>query len=190
MRFPRFAAAATLIALAASISVPAQGADVLLHFVPLVGMEEVRLDLPIPRPRNRFVFGASISGGYPLLSLELEYLHGSSSDTFPEQSLVVSDSADRLKFGTRTEFRIGTQFAPILRLGFQGTSDSQSEVQNGFTTTTSSTIYFRPYVAAGLSFRVADKHAINTELTAVINDASDFTATEYQLTIGYQSRFP
>src|SRR3954466_3399663 len=72
---------------------------------PIVGYEQVQQVLPTRHSVNRLMYGARLSLGILILSIESEYTHSTVTETFTNMSQV--DTGDRLKVGLRSGFPLG-----------------------------------------------------------------------------------
>jgi hypothetical protein len=171
------------------VSSAAHAAPIFLTVEPLVGYERVQKILPTEHTTSRLMYGARLTFGFPLLSLESEYTRGSDSETFSNPEQTLKDTDDKVKLGLRSSIRLSSIFSLQARGGGQAKRNTHEVTQNGTTTSTTSPIVYRPYAGAGLSATLASRFVLTGGITAVFNDFPNMSKNEYQTTLGFSIKF-
>ena len=86
---------------------------------PVVGYERVQKLVPTAHTSDRLVYGARLTLGVPLLSVEAEYLRGTDTEAFPSNDLTTIDTDDKIKVGLRSRLALGSLLSFTLRAGGQ-----------------------------------------------------------------------
>src|SRR6185503_13887742 len=129
-------------------------------------------------------YGARVRGGVPLVAVEAEYTRGTDTEDFPADSLQTKDSADKLKLGLRSGFRLSSLLGASARAGVQASQNTHEETRSSVTSSVIEPVKYKPYAGAGLDFNLSSK------ITVVFNDIHDLGQNEYQTTAGFAVRFP
>ena len=152
---------------------------------PIVGYERVQEIVPKPHTKDRLTYGARATAGLPIISLEVEYTQGQSSEDFrPSPDLMTKDSAQNLKVGARTKIPLTSMIHAIGRAGVQATKDHHEETVGGVTTAVDQPIVYKPYAGVGFSVGLTPKIAATGEIVAVFNKWPDMSQNNYQTTVG------
>jgi hypothetical protein len=138
---------------------------------------------------QQFVYGARVRAGILILSAEGEYTHGTNAENFADQGLTINDTDDKIKLGLRSDLRLGSLLSAHLRAGGEAHQDHRVQTLNGVSTTTDITVY-HPYAGAGASVKLTSNFSATADAVAVIPSISDMSQNEYQVTAGFDIRFP
>lgn len=172
---------------------PAAHADIAglsLKIEPIIGYEIVQKFVPTNHTSSRLIYGARVTGGFLILSLESEYTHGTDSETFPAQSLSTTDTADKLKIGLRSGYRLGALLSLYARGGVQATQNRHDQTQSGVSTSSLDPIIYRPYAGADFNFDLGSKISATAGVVVVFNNINDMSKNEYQTVAGLSAHFP
>jgi len=154
---------------------------------PLVGFELDEKNVPTPHTHLSLMYGARVTGGYRVLSGEVEGTRSTSREDFVLPTLSVEDTTDRVKLGVRSTHSLTKNdlISVMGRFGGEASRTKHSETQNGATTTTTGPLYCRPYIGAGVSTSLFHGFALNAEGVAVI-DPKNLKNNSYQATVSLQ----
>ncbi|NBX67559.1 MAG: porin family protein [Proteobacteria bacterium] len=157
---------------------------------PIVGYERNQLLVPTPHTKDRLVYGARATYGFSILSVEAEYLRGSSTETFPIQDLTTKDTSDKIKVGLRTGVDILSLLNIYARAGCQGNQNRHEETSAGVTTVTKESVKYHPYGGAGIRLRLGRNLRATGDLTTVFRDFPNMNNNDYQITAGFVVQVP
>ena len=161
-----------------------------LGIEPVGGYERVQRLAPTAHTKDRLVYGARITAGVLSLRGELEYLRATDTESFTDQDLSTTDTADKAKLGLRSQISFFRLLALYARLGAQATKNRHVETTGGQTTTTDQAITYNPYLGVGLRIGLGSKLNLNGDITAVIKDTSNLSNNEFQAMAGLSVRLP
>jgi len=176
----------------AVITSPAQAHDLALHVSPILGYEFVNKNAPYPHTHGRLVYGAIVTAGIPLVSLEGEYTHGTDSEVFTSPyNLATTDISDRYRVGIRSEYSFAALISAHLRGGAEAIQNQHQEYQSGVQTINrqDQTMY-HPYAGAGAAFTLTNKIQVTFDVVATIPNINDLTQNEYETSAGLNIHFP
>jgi hypothetical protein len=159
-----------------------------LNIEPIVGYEKVQQLLPSPHSTNRLFYGARVTAGLLLLSLEGEYNHGEKEEVFG--NMTQKNIGDKVKVGLRSGFTLGPLLRFYLRGGVQASQERTEQTVDSDTTVTYGPIAYKPYAGASLRLALTRKLTASADVVAVIRDMNNFEQNEYQTTAGFAIRFP
>lgn len=179
----------TLILLVAVLSPKGARADAFtLQLEPIIGYERVQEFLPTTHSVNRFIYGASLTAGYLILSAEAVYTHGETQETYPD--LTQASAGDRLKIGLRSGTRLLGLLTVYLRGGMQASQDQTTQIKDGITTTHFRPMEFHPYVGAGARLQLSTKIHASIDVVTTVKDINQLEQNEYQISAGFGIRLP
>jgi hypothetical protein len=161
-----------------------------LHVEPIVGVNWTQRTVPTPHVTGEFVYGGRVSAGVPLLSLEAEYTHGVSQETYLSPDLQIRDTDDRGKLGLVSEAGLGGPMSGHLRAGAQASRNKHEETTAGVTSVLENPVHYDPYAGAGFRFSLTPQTYFSADLTVVFNDVHDMSKNEYQTSAGFAIRLP
>ena len=157
---------------------------------PVIGYERVQLLAPTPHTKDRLVYGARATYGFSFLSIEAEYLHSNSSESFPLEGLSTKDTAEKIKAGLRSGIDLLGLLNFYGRLGCQASRNRHEETEAGVTVSTYEPIRYHPYAGAGLRVRLGRNLRATGDVTTVFHDFPNMNQNEYQATAGFVVQFP
>ncbi len=170
-------------------SAPAQAA-VGFGIEPVVGYERTQSLIPTAHSRDGLLYGARLTLGVLLLSLEAEYLRGTDNETFPANDLTIKDTSDKAKVGLRSTFSLGGILSAFLRGGGQASRLKHEELTSGSDTVTNTPITYHPYFGVGLGARLGHSFMLTADVTTVFHNFPSMNDNEYQATAGLTVHFP
>ena len=157
---------------------------------PVVGYEQTQILLPTPHTTTRLTYGATATVGVLLISGEAQYLHGSSSETYPDLGLTQTHTTDRIRLGLRSGIRLGSLLTVFFRGGAEGSQERIDQTVGGVLTTSIYPLTIRPYAGVGARASLGGKIYATADVTAVIVSLSDLTQTQYTATAGFGISLP
>ncbi|MBI2712691.1 MAG: hypothetical protein HYX41_07560 [Bdellovibrio sp.] len=161
-----------------------------INLEPIIGYEQVQVVLPTPHSTSRLIYGASATFGVLLLSGELQYTHGTSSESYPTLGLTQTDVGDRARGGIRSGFRLGPLLTLFVRGGVEAYQERIDQTLNGVTTTTIIPITISPYVGAGARASLGGKLYATADVVATIVNINDLTQNRYTASAGVGVQLP
>lgn len=159
-----------------------------LSIQPIVGFERVQKLEPTPYSTSRFIYGARINYGPPIISAELEVTRGQDSKTFPEQNLRVEEEVTNIMGGARSSHNFGGLLDVYLRAGGHTRKSKLTQTRDSATVTRRPASYVSPYVGTGASVNVLNIFTLNAGLTVLFTDRPESGDREYQTTLGFGLR--
>jgi hypothetical protein len=169
---------------------PAAAAGFGLTLEPIIGYERVQKLIPDPHYTTRMLYGARMTFGFLILSVEGELTRSNDEEAFTSQDLATKDVTDKLRAGLRSGFRMGSLLQLHIRGGGQASRNHHEETRAGVTSTSEDPLVVKPYLGAGLRAALAPKIYGTAEVVTVIRDLNDLQQNEYQLTAGFSIRLP
>jgi hypothetical protein len=135
---------------------------------PLFGIETVYRDYPSAHLQTRSMYGARLSLGVDIFSIETEYTKASDTEDYSTAPEKVKTDDERLKLGFSSTYRPGIVHFTA-RAGAQATKSTRETTSGGVTTTKEQPIEYNPYAGAsmGLNWNVV---SINLSSTVVFRD--------------------
>ena len=161
-----------------------------INLTPILGYEFVDKYTPTPHTHGRFIYGAVITVGYPLIALESQYTHGSDSETFLQPlGFTTTDTSDRIKLGLRSSYNLNRAVSGHLRGGAESNQTQHQEFLGGAQTVNQTTTVYHPYVGVGLGIWVTSWLQLNGEALGTIVNVNDLSQNEYETSVGVAFRF-
>lgn len=162
-----------------------------LDVSPIVGYDREQKLVPTAHTSDHVVYGARVTLGVPLMSLEAEYRTGRDNESFPESDLETTDTIQKAKLGLRSRLRLSNMLSFIARGGVQGKTSRHVEESGGATTVDETIpLVYKPYAGAGLRIGLSSKIAFTAEVVAVFNKFPDMNQNEYETTAGITVHLP
>lgn len=162
-----------------------------LGLEPIIGYERVQKLVPTEHTNDRLVYGARLTLGFPLLSLEGEYTQSKDTETFTDQGLVVKDSAQKLKVGLRSTVSLTMALKAFARGGMQATRNEHTEETNGVQTAYSKEPErWDPYAGAGFKVAIGRKLSLTGDVVAVFKQWPNMKKNEYLTSVGFEIKVP
>lgn len=152
---------------------------------PIVGYERQQKLYPTPHRRDVLVYGALVTLGVPLLSVESEYLHSMDTETSTSPAFTNKETIDKVKVGGRSTVRLVGFLYAWARLGVQAKRIRTERTVGGVTTTSENPVDWDPYAGAGLRAKISPMFAFDAGVTVIFNDWPDMNRNEYALTAGF-----
>lgn len=160
-----------------------------LDIEPIIGYEMNQKFTPTQHTTNRMTYGARVTLGVILMSIEAEYTRGTDTETFPDIATTIKDTDDKIKLGLRSALG-PSRMKIIARGGVQAKQNINETTVSGTMTKTTSPVTYKPYAGAGLRIGLGAKIALTGGVTAVFNDFPDMEKNDYQTTLGLSIKFP
>ena len=135
-------------------------ANMQLEISPIIAYEKIQILRPTVHSKERFSYGASISTGIPLVSIEGTYLQGQSTDKFPlpEDPSAIKVTTQRAMVGLKSEIRFFSLMSFVARAG--GHALRQTELETFLDGSSAKHIEpdkISPYAGAGFIFNFFGK---------------------------------
>ena len=180
-----------LSALTSASAFAGKGGGLSIGLEPIVGFERVQKIVPTEHTADRLVYGARLTLGFPLLSLEGEYTQANDTETFADQGLVIKDAAQKLKVGLRSTATLTKAVKAFVRGGMQATRNTHTETTNGTVTLTEKQPEkWNPYAGAGFKVALGQKLALTGDVVAVFKKWPDMKKNEYLTSVGFEIKVP
>ncbi len=157
---------------------------------PVIGYQRSQKLVPTPHTKDGLTYGARLTAGVPLISLEAEYLRGNDSEWFPDLDLTVKDESDKAKLGLRSTFPLVGFLSAFVRGGGQASRYKHTEVTGGVSAESTTPIKYYPYLGAGLRARLGRSVSLIGDVTTVFHNFPSMNDNEYQATAGFVVQFP
>ncbi len=161
-----------------------------MNIEPIVGYERVQKLIPERHTKDRLVYGARLSLGIPLVSVEASYLRANDTEDFTDLGLSIKDTTDKAQLGLRSSIKLLGVLRASARAGGQASLNVHEETLNGVTRKDIETLKVHPYAGAGLIFQLGKLFQFRADLTTVFVEFPNFNNNEYQLTAGFAVKFP
>lgn len=167
------------------------GGGLSLGLEPIIGYERVQKLIPTEHTTDRLVYGARLTAGFALLSLEGEYTQSKDSETFTSESLVVSDYAQKAKVGLRSTISLGGGIKAFARGGVQATQNKHIETTSGVETSNLiEPLETNPYAGAGFKVSMSNKISLTGDVVAVFKEWPNMNKNEYMTSLGFEVKVP
>ena len=172
--------------LGAVILSPQTSAAAGLTIQPIIGYERTQKLLPMAHTTDRLIYGVRATYGTSLLAAEAEYTRGTDSESFSALNTSTTDTADKLKVGATSTFRLTTMLSLQGRAGMQGKITSHQETVGGVvgSAITSSPVY-NPYAGATLTSYLGNTFSLSGGVTVVFGNFPDMSKNDYETTLGF-----
>lgn len=171
------------------ISVTAEargGSGLQIGLEPIIGYERVQKLVPTTHTTDRLLYGARITAGFKLLSLEAQYTTAKDTESFSNPDLTVTDTGQKAKVGLRSTLGSG-MMKLVARGGVQGFQTRHQESSGGVSTVdTTVPLVYKPYGGAGLKFRLSSQISFTAEVVAIFKKFPDMNQNEYETTAGFE----
>lgn len=155
---------------------------------PIVGYERVQKLYPTRHTIERLTYGALLTVGIPLISLEAEYLRADDTEVILSPASTIHDISDRAKVGGRSRIKLIGFLSAWGRLGVQANRKIHELTVSGVTTRTEDPVEWDPYAGAGLYAQMTSAFAFNAGVTAIFTDWPNMNHNQYELTAGFVIR--
>lgn len=150
---------------------------------PIVGYEFQRKENP-DRTKGVLAYGARLTAGYKILSLEAEYTQGQSDERFLETDLSIQEKTQRYRLGLRSTYAIAGMLDVFLRGGAEAQNSHVKTTTSGVLSERDTPSKVYPYLGTGLTFKLAQNLALNASVTATFKDFKDLSQTEFATAFG------
>lgn len=148
---------------------------------PIYGYQKIELEKPENYAVWEYFYGARVSGGYKVFSLEGMYSTTKLEKIFVSTGERTTDKVEKLKIGFATSTAFNNWSLGLLRLGAEGKRISHTSSLNP--DSTKDTI--RPYLGFGLEIYLKQYIALSLGVTAIMRDfPNDLGDNEYEYTSG------
>ena len=159
-----------------------------LNIEPVVGYERVEQVLPTVHTVNRLFYGAIVTAGVLMVSLESQYTHAVSQETVSGTD--ISSTGDKVKLGVRSGFKLGSLLSLYLRAGGEASQETTVQTVSGVSTTDYTGVVYRPYAGLGGKANLGSKLFASGDVVAVFRGFSSFSQIDLQATAGFGVRLP
>lgn len=139
---------------------------------PIYGYQKLELEKPYDHVAWEYFYGARITGGYKVFSLEGMYTKSEVDEIFSDRGEATRDIVEKLKLGFSTGKSFNNWSLGVLRFGVEGKRIEHQSIIGSTTTTTSEDTY-RPYIGLGFEIYLKQYAAISLGVTAVLNGFPD-----------------
>ncbi|HCM39209.1 MAG: hypothetical protein A2Z97_01150 [Bdellovibrionales bacterium GWB1_52_6] len=180
----------SLIALVGTHSASASAAPFSLGVEPIIGYERVQKFQPTPHSKNRLIYGARLTLGFPLLAAEAQVTRGDDTESYLDRNLTIHDVDDKAKLGLRSSLRLSTFVTATTRAGVQASRNTHTETLNSEAIKTVEKIRYNPYAGAQLGLRLLRSFELTGGITAIFKEFPKMEKNEYETTLGFRIKFP
>ena len=150
---------------------------------PTIGYRIQKRDNP-DRTSKTLTYGGRLVLGIPLLSAEVGYSGGNSTEEFPSQFLTIRETTEQYRVGLRSDISTGILSFIRVRAGAEARKVTSERTLNLVTTRNVSPTKVYPYVGAGLGLGVTSSLKVVAEVTVTVIDMNDFSKNEITPSLG------